>query len=91
MKDGGTLTVHPDGHSYTYSYGPKGIAGLIQSRYAMLAAGIASIGGLTFGYDQGVIANILVMDNFRTRFTATAMEIGLISMSSIHGFCDELR
>jgi hypothetical protein len=52
---GGSFTVQPDGHTYTYSYGPKGLAGLRHNYYALLCAFFASIGGLDFGYDQGVV------------------------------------
>lgn len=52
---GGSLTIHKDG-SYAYSYGPKGLAGLRHNYYALLCAFFASIGGLEFGYDQGVVS-----------------------------------
>ena len=45
----------------------------------MGVAGLASLGGFTFGYDQGVIANILVMSSFKSQFLATAWQVGLIS------------
>lgn len=79
MATGGTLTIHPDGQSYTYAYGPKGLAGLWFNNYALACAIWASIGGLTFGYDQGVIANILVMKDFTHRFPVGAWEKGLLS------------
>ncbi|KAK7691885.1 hypothetical protein QCA50_005289 [Cerrena zonata] len=78
-KHGGTLTIHPDGHSYTYSYGPRGVAGLFHNKFTMGVAGLASLGGVTFGYDQGVIANILVMEDFRQKFPTTSWQIGLIT------------
>lgn len=52
---GGTFNLEADGHTYTYNYGPKGLAGLLHNYYALLCAFFASIGGLTFGYDQGVV------------------------------------
>ena len=52
---GGSFTVQPDGQTYTYAYGPKGLAGLRHNYYALLCAFFASIGGLEFGYDQGVV------------------------------------
>jgi hypothetical protein len=39
----------------------------------------ASIGGMTFGYDQGVIANVLEMYDFRTRFPLSPFRVGLLS------------
>ena len=81
---GGTLSVHPDGehYSYTYTYGPTGLAGLLANTYALRCAAFASIGGLTFGYDQGVIANVLVMKDFVTRWPIGPWERGLMSAHS---------
>ncbi|KAE9406147.1 general substrate transporter [Gymnopus androsaceus JB14] len=76
---GGQITLHPDGRSYTYIYGPKGLAGLFHNRYALLCAIFASIGGLSFGYDQGVIANVLVMKDFMTRWPITPLEEGFMT------------
>ena len=81
---GGTLSVHPDGehYSYSYRYGPTGLAGLLANTYALRCAVFASIGGLTFGYDQGVIANVLVMEDFVTRWPIGPWERGLMSACS---------
>jgi hypothetical protein len=79
---GGTLSVVPDGeqhYSYTYTYGPAGLAGLRANTYALRCAVFASLGGLTFGYDQGVIANVLVMKDFVTRWPVGPWELGLMS------------
>ncbi|KIK50759.1 hypothetical protein GYMLUDRAFT_51026 [Collybiopsis luxurians FD-317 M1] len=76
---GGQLTLSPDGRSYTYRYGPKGLAGLAHNRYALLCAIFASIGGLSFGYDQGVIANVLVMKDFMARWPITPLEEGFMT------------
>jgi hypothetical protein len=51
---GGSISVRPDG-SYNYAYGPGGLLGLKHNYYALLCAFFASIGGLEFGYDQGVV------------------------------------
>ncbi|KAF6761513.1 monosaccharide transporter [Ephemerocybe angulata] len=75
---GGSLTIHGDG-SYTYSYGPKGLAGLRHNYYALLCAFFASIGGLEFGYDQGVIANVLVMEDFVKRWPITPLQKGIMT------------
>lgn len=79
IPHGGILHVHPDGTNYTYAYGPPGIAGLLHNYYALGCAIFASIGGLTFGYDQGVIANVLVMKDFVQRWNLSAWETGLMS------------
>ncbi|EJP68117.1 hexose transporter [Beauveria bassiana ARSEF 2860] len=49
-------------------YGPGGIRGVIQSPYVVACASLSAIGGILFGYDQGVISVILVMDQFLDRF-----------------------
>jgi hypothetical protein len=77
----GTLSVRSDGeqhYSYAYTYGPTGLAGLRANTYALRCAVFASIGGLTFGYDQGVIANVLVMDDFVARWPVGPWELGLM-------------
>ncbi|KAH7883353.1 general substrate transporter [Phlebopus sp. FC_14] len=76
---GGSLVYYPDNHSYTYSYGPSGITGLRSNRYAAGCAIFASIGGLSFGYDQGVIANVLVMKDFLARWPIGPWETGLMT------------
>lgn len=45
-----------------------GFAGLVASRYVAICAAFSAIGGLLFGYDQGVISVILTMDHFLARF-----------------------
>ncbi|GLB37892.1 putative major facilitator superfamily, sugar transporter (TC 2.A.1.1) family protein [Lyophyllum shimeji] len=81
VKLRGTFELQPDGHTYTYTYGPKGIPGLLHNYYALLCAFFASIGGLTFGYDQGVIANVLVMSDFMSRWPITPLQKG--SMTAV--------
>ena len=76
---GGTLSVHPDGEHYSYAYGPTGLAGLCANTYTLRCAVFASLGGLTFGYDQGVIANVLVMKDFKARWPVGPWELGLMS------------
>ncbi|KAH8646356.1 general substrate transporter [Xylariales sp. PMI_506] len=50
------------------SYGPSGFRGVFASSYVAMCAAFATIGGLLFGYDQGVISVILVMEHFLERF-----------------------
>lgn len=78
VSRGGHLIAHPDGR-YTYSYGPSGLKGLWHNYFALGCAVFASIGGLTFGYDQGVIANVLVMKDFVSRWPVGAWEKGLMT------------
>ena len=70
----------PDSYTYTYRYGQPGLVGLLQNKYTFACALFASIGGLTFGYDQGVIANVLVMKDFLERWPDVGpWEKGLMS------------
>lgn len=75
---GGKFALHPD-RSYSYAYGPRGLLGLLHNYFALGCAVFASIGGLLFGYDQGVIANVLVMRDFVERWPVGAWEKGLMS------------
>ncbi|KFZ13135.1 hypothetical protein V502_06758 [Pseudogymnoascus sp. VKM F-4520 (FW-2644)] len=49
-------------------YGPGGIKGLLNGRYVMLCACLATLGGFEFGYDQGIVSVILGMEHFLARF-----------------------
>jgi MFS family permease len=63
------------GHS-AVAYGPAGIRALFSSGYVFGAAFLASLGGFSFGYDQGVISIINVMDQFHTVFPQTKTAFG---------------
>ena len=54
------------------SYGPGGIRGLISSPFVFGAAFLASLGGFSFGYDQGVISIVNVMPQFHTAIPEVA-------------------
>lgn len=60
---GVTVTSTPNGGVDT-AYGPTGFKGLIGAPVIVGLSLFASIGGVLFGYDQGVISGVLVMDNF---------------------------
>jgi hypothetical protein len=49
-------------------YGPAGFQGLFASPYVAACAAFSALGGLLFGYDQGVVSVILVMPQFLDRF-----------------------
>ncbi|KAF9052243.1 general substrate transporter [Hymenopellis radicata] len=49
------------------------------SATTILCALLASLGGLSFGYDQGVIANVLVMAYFQRRFVLTPLSTGFMT------------
>ncbi|EUC46368.1 hypothetical protein COCMIDRAFT_25582 [Bipolaris oryzae ATCC 44560] len=57
-----------DGMIAREPYGPAGFSGLFANPYVAMCAAFATIGGLLFGYDQGVISVTLVMDQFLGRF-----------------------
>lgn len=50
------------------AYGAPGIAGLFTNTFVLLCAACATLGGLIFGYDQGVVSVILVMPQFLEQF-----------------------
>lgn len=58
------------------SYGRGGVRGLIASPYVFGAAFLASLGGFSFGYDQGVISVINVMPAFHEQFPKTTTPFG---------------
>jgi MFS family permease len=58
------------------SYGPSGVRGLLGSPYVTGAAALASLGGFSFGYDQGVISIINVMPQFHATIPQTATPFG---------------
>ena len=58
------------------AYGPSGVKGLLSSGYVFGAAFLASLGGFSFGYDQGVISVINVMPQFHTSIPGTETAFG---------------
>ena len=60
---------------YTWKLTPTiGFRGLFSNPYVAMCAAFATIGGLLFGYDQGVISVTLVMDQFLGRFPRVSSE-----------------
>ncbi|KAK8185398.1 general substrate transporter [Phyllosticta capitalensis] len=58
----------PDFVGEDVSYGPGGFRGIIASPFVCGAAFLASLGGFSFGYDQGVISVINVMPQFKSQY-----------------------
>ena len=54
------------------AYCKPGVRGLFSSPYVVLCASFATLGGLLFGYDQGVVSVVLVEDQFLQRFVRIA-------------------
>ncbi|KAI0478058.1 general substrate transporter [Xylaria cf. heliscus] len=65
------------------AYGPPGIRSLLRSPYVSGVAALASLGGFSFGYDQGVISIILVMDQFLSVFPRAGTAFGSSLMTSL--------
>lgn len=49
-------------------YGPPGLKGLASNPFVLMCAACSTLGGLIFGYDQGVVSVTLVMDQFLHEF-----------------------
>lgn len=65
------------------AYGPDGLRGLLGSSYVFGAAFLASLGGFSFGYDQGVISVINVMEQFHGTFPRTETAFGTSFMTAM--------
>ncbi|KAL1891075.1 hypothetical protein Sste5346_007900 [Sporothrix stenoceras] len=65
------------------AYGPAGLHGLIGNSYVFGAAFLASLGGFSFGYDQGVISVINVMDQFLNTFPRCRTAFGSSFMTAM--------
>ena len=69
LKEMKTLNMHETFPRTRQPYCSPGLRGVLSSRYITLCAIFAAMGGLLFGYDQGVVSVILVEPQFLTRFT----------------------
>lgn len=58
------------------SYGPGGMRGILGSPFVFGAAALASLGGFSMGYDQGVISIINEMDQFHAVFPQALTAFG---------------
>ncbi|CAI6095971.1 unnamed protein product [Clonostachys chloroleuca] len=65
------------------SYGPSGMRGFLVSPYVSGAAFLASLGGFSFGYDQGVISIINVMPQFHEVIPETTTAFGTSFMTGM--------
>lgn len=63
----GTPNSLPD-ETQAVIYGESGIRGIFANRYVVSCCCMASVGGLLFGYDQGVISVILTLPVFQDRY-----------------------
>lgn len=65
------------------AYGPDGVRGIFSSGYVFGAALLASLGGFSFGYDQGVISIINEMTQFHRAFPQTETAFGTSFMTAM--------
>jgi predicted MFS family arabinose efflux permease len=65
------------------SYSRGGMRGLVSNTYVTGAAFLASLGGFSFGYDQGVISIINIMSSFHQTFPPTETAFGKALMTSM--------
>ncbi|KAJ5833781.1 Major facilitator superfamily domain general substrate transporter [Penicillium riverlandense] len=75
---------------------PHGLVGMIKNPYVFLTCCFASLGCIMYGYDQGVMGPILVMENFENHFPyfqssiiqgwlVSALELGAWAGALING------
>lgn len=78
IRDNGNQFIHHAEAIWAHreTYGPPGFRGALTNSYAALCAAFAAIGGMVFGYDQGVVSVILVMPQFLERFTQISDSAG---------------
>lgn len=76
-------TISPEAWVESISYGPGGMRGIVSNTYVFGAAFLASLGGFSFGYDQGVISIINVMGTFHQVFPQAATAFGTSFMTSM--------
>ncbi|KAL0250138.1 hypothetical protein I308_103446 [Cryptococcus tetragattii IND107] len=76
------IEAHPDALTLAYddkalanSYGGNGLKDLLASRMVLLAASAATIGGLLFGFDQGILSISLTMPQFQEQFPETNAQV----------------
>jgi len=61
----------PAGDDLLANVGETGFKGLFHNRKSFGLAAFASIGGVLYGYNQGVFGQVQVMTNFHNRYPAT--------------------
>ncbi|KAI1262910.1 putative high-affinity glucose transporter [Xylariaceae sp. FL1019] len=69
--------------SFAEAYGSTGVRGMMESPYVSGAAALASLGGFSFGYDQGVISIILTTEQFLEVFPRARTPFGSSLMTSL--------
>ncbi|PYI32117.1 sugar transporter [Aspergillus indologenus CBS 114.80] len=76
---------------------PHGLAGMLKNPYVSMTCAFASLGCIMYGYDQGVMAPVLVMENFKAHFPSlmgstiqgwlvSALELGAWAGALLNGY-----
>lgn len=79
---------------------PHGIVGMLKNPYVSLTCSFAALGCLMYGYDQGVMSSILVMENFQADFPdlqgatlqgwlVSALELGAWAGALFNGYLSD--
>ncbi|PYH78742.1 sugar transporter [Aspergillus uvarum CBS 121591] len=76
---------------------PHGLVGMLKNPYVFMTCAFASLGCIMYGYDQGVMAPVLVMENFKAHFPSlmgstiqgwlvSALELGAWAGALLNGY-----
>ena len=79
---------------------PHGIVGMVKNPYVFMTCSFAALGCLMYGYDQGVMSSILVMENFQADFPdlqgasiqgwlVSALELGAWAGALFNGYLSD--
>lgn len=78
----------------------QGLVGMLQNPYVFMTCVFASLGCIMYGYDQGVMSSVLVMENFQAHFPTltganiqgwlvSALELGAWAGALLNGYISD--